>query len=126
MHKCLIFLPVLLVIITFTLPAEDREKRIDFAELQRLITEQSQEYILVDVRTKSEYESGYIPTAINIPHSTIAENLPTEDRCALIILYCQSGRRSGMAKETLESLGFENVFNFGGINDWKGKLENPK
>jgi rhodanese-related sulfurtransferase len=78
---------------------------------------------LVDVRTEEEYNSGAIPSAINIPFDVIAGNLPTEDRSARIIVYCRSGNRSGIATDTLEDLGFTNVLDFGGVNNWKGELE---
>jgi len=78
---------------------------------------------LVDVRTEEEFNSGAIPSAINIPFDVIADNLPTEDRTARIIVYCRSGNRSGIASDTLEDLGFTNVLDFGGVNNWRGELE---
>ena len=78
---------------------------------------------LVDVRTEEEYNSGAIPSAINIPFDVIADNLPTEDRSARIIVYCRSGNRSGIASDTLEDLGFTNILDFGGVSNWKGELE---
>jgi phage shock protein E len=93
-------------------------------DLEKLI-EEGKDYLLIDVRTEEEYNSGFIPTAINIPYDVIAENLPTEDKSALIILYCRSGRRSGIAKETLEGLGFTNVINFGAVENWKKELDYP-
>lgn len=93
--------------------------------LAELIESGDTDYILVDVRTPEEYASGYIPTAINIPLSEIGENPPTDDRDALIILYCRSGNRSGQAESILEGLGYTNVHNFGGIIDWSGKTVEP-
>ena len=98
----------------------------DPATLKKLIAEQREEYVLVDVRTKDEYESGFIPTAINIPYDTIANNLPTEDRSALIVVYCRSGRRSAIAQSALKELGYDNVVDFGGIDRWNWELEIPK
>lgn len=101
------------------------------AEIEPLSSERLAEIIaandpntyLVDVRTEEEYNSGAIPSAINIPFDAIADNLPTEDRTARIIVYCRSGNRSGVASDTLEDLGFTNVLDFGGVNNWKGGLE---
>lgn len=93
--------------------------------LADLIESADTDYILVDVRTPAEYAEGYIPTAINIPLSEIGENPPTEDRDALIILYCRTGNRSGQAEKILEGLGYTNVHNFGGIIDWSGKTVKP-
>ena len=91
-------------------------------ELEELINNSSEEYILIDVRTAEEYADGYIPTALNIPYDVIGDNLPTDNKDAKIIVYCRSGRRSGIAKETLDSLGYSNVINFGGVSDWEGEL----
>jgi rhodanese-related sulfurtransferase len=93
--------------------------------LRGLIEEQSEPYVLVDVRTPMEYASGYIPTAINIPHTQIGGQPPTEDKDALIILYCRSGSRSSYAERVLESQGYSNVTNFGGILQWQGPVEKP-
>ena len=92
--------------------------------LSRLITEKSQPYILVDVRTPPEYSSGHIPTAVNIPVSIIASKHPTEDRSALIIVYCASGRRSAAAKSILNNLGFTQVVDYGAISRWPWGLVN--
>ena len=101
------------------------------AEIEPLSAERLSEIIaaddpntyLVDVRTEEEYNSGAIPEAINIPFDLIADNLPTEDRSARIIVYCRSGNRSGIASDALEGVGFTNVLDFGGVNNWKGELE---
>jgi len=90
--------------------------------LSRLIREEPEPYILVDVRTREEYASGHISSAVNIPLAVIDSTLPTDDRSALIIVYCASGRRSAAAKKTLDDLGFTRVVDFGGISRWKGKL----
>ena len=91
--------------------------------LAEIITAGDENTYLVDVRTEEEYNSGAIPSAINIPFDVIADNLPTEDHSARIVVYCRSGNRSGIASDTLEGLGFTNVLHFGGVNNWKGELE---
>jgi rhodanese-related sulfurtransferase len=87
-------------------------------KLVELVEKKSEPFILVDVRTPEEYASGHIPGAINIPHDVIGSQLPTQDRDALIILYCRSGNRSGIAKKTLEAAGFKKVVNFGAVSRW--------
>lgn len=72
-------------------------------------------YIILDVRTKDEYETGHIAEAINIPHLEIDENIDL-DKEKVILVYCQSGGRSKLAKESLENLGYT-VYDLGGIND---------
>ena len=81
-----------------------------------------EQVFLVDTRSQAEYERGYIPGAQHIRHAAIADNLPTDNKDDLIILYCEKGVRSGQAFRTLTSLGYTNVVNFGGINRWKGEI----
>lgn len=77
---------------------------------------QTQSAIWIDVRTVQEYEAGHLPTAVNIPFDVIADNISavTTDKNAPIHLYCKSGRRAGVALETLSALGYTNVTNEGG------------
>ena len=86
--------------------------------------EESEGYILLDVRTKEEYESGYIPGAINIPLSDINENVVSSlpDKSQIILVYCRSGNRSRQASDKLSRLGYTNIIEIGGINSWKGEI----
>ena len=81
--------------------------------------------IIVDVRTKEEYDSGHIPKSLLIPYDEIeakaASLLP--DKNAAIIVYCRSGRRSEIAAKSLVKLGYTNVADMGAISDWKYGLE---
>ena len=78
-------------------------------------------YTILDVRTKEEFDSKHIEGAILIPDyeiNTRAEDILT-DKNALILVYCRTGRRSKNAANNLAKLGYTNVKEFGGINDWK-------
>ena len=81
-------------------------------------------YILLDVRTAQEYASGHIPGAVNLPNETITseaiQQLPDKEQ--LILVYCRSGNRSKQASEKLVNLGYTNIVEFGGINDWSGEV----
>jgi rhodanese-related sulfurtransferase len=90
-----------------------------------LIETESEPYVLVDVRTPQEFATGHIPTAVNIPHISIAEQPPTDDKDALIILYCRSGSRSTVAEQALRKAGYKRIVNFGGILDWTGPTVKP-
>lgn len=83
------------------------------------------DYIILDVRRPDEFASGHIPNAINIPNESIGTNeideLPDKDK--LILVYCRSGNRSKQASEKLVKLGYTNIVEFGGINDWEGEIE---
>ena len=85
--------------------------------------EQGKDFFLIDVRTPEEYAGGHIPSALLLPYDTISTtSVPTAEKNALIILYCRSGARAGTAMRTLESLGYTNVHNFGGVAKWEGPL----
>ena len=73
----------------------------------------------IDVRTADEFNAGHVDGAVNIPYGDISERIAevTENRDELIYLYCRSGRRSGIAKDTLDQAGFSNVVNLGGFED---------
>lgn len=75
---------------------------------------------VVDVRTKAEYDEGHIKGAVLVPNETIVNNAPSElpDKQAVLLVYCRSGRRSHDAANKLLALGYENVYDFGGIIDW--------
>lgn len=77
-------------------------------------------YVIIDARTKSEFEEGHIEGAILIPEYEITERAETEisDKDTLILVYCRSGRRSKIAADALVNLGYTNVKEFGGIIDW--------
>ena len=81
-------------------------------------------YIILDVRTEQEYASGHISGAVNLPNETIAseaiQQLP--DKKQLILVYCRSGNRSKQAAAKLVNLGYTNVVEFGGIQDWNGEI----
>ena len=87
------------------------------------IMENETEYIILDVRTPSEFTDKHIPGAINVPNETIGTaqipELPDKDQ--LILVYCRSGNRSKQASEKLVALGYTNIVEFGGINDWPGE-----
>ncbi len=75
------------------------------------------------VRTVEEFNAGHIEGAAHIPFEEIAARISevTTDKNATIHLYCRSGRRSGIAQETLKNLGFKNAVNEGGYEDLLNK-----
>ena len=82
-------------------------------------------YILLDTRTREEYDQSHIPGALLIPHTEIAqraeEALPDKDQ--VILVYCRSGNRSKQASEVLAELGYTHVKEFGGIHTWPYEVE---
>lgn len=86
---------------------------------------ESQDVIIVDVRTQEEYNEGYIPNAILIPNeSIVGEPEALMDKDATILVYCRSGNRSAQAAKKLVDLGYTNVYDFGGIIDWPYEIVN--
>ena len=87
------------------------------------IMESESDYIILDVRTTGEFADKHIPDAINIPNETIGtEEIPElPDKDQLILVYCRSGNRSKQASDKLVGLGYTNIVEFGGINDWPGE-----
>lgn len=79
------------------------------------------DYLILDVREADEYQSGHIPGAVLFPVGSIdassAEQIiPSKD--TLLLIYCRSGNRSKTAASALADLGYTQVYEFGGINDW--------
>ncbi len=83
------------------------------------------DYVILDVRTQEEFDEGHIPGAILIPDYEIKEKAETAlpDKNQLILVYCRSGRRSKLAAEQLEILGYTRIREFGGIIDWPYTIE---
>ena len=90
------------------------------AEEAKKIMDSEEGCIILDVRSREEYDQGHIPGAILIPNTEIeakaADLLP--DKGQLILVYCRSGRRSKLAAQSLADLGYTNIREFGGILDW--------
>ena len=80
--------------------------------------------VIVDVRTKAEYEGGHIPGAVLIPNESITDKKPEllPDMNQVILVYCRSGNRSKQAAQKLANMGYKKVYEFGGINTWNGKI----
>lgn len=72
--------------------------------LEQVLSENN--YVIVDVRTKDEYDSGHIVGAINIPYDEIDDSVSL-DKDKTIMVYCRSGQRSSVAYNTLKDLGYE-------------------
>ena len=91
--------------------------------LKKILDEKDKNYLLIDVRTPSEYKEGHIPSALLIPYDEIEKHTEEISKEKVIILYCHSGRRSGIALSKLKNLGYEKLINFGGITNWPYPLE---
>ena len=129
MKKILPFFIAVLLLMGCAAPAEQEisYRQITMDEAVAMMKEESN-YIILDVRTVSEFDEKHIPGAINIPNEAIGTDaipdLPDKDQ--LILVYCRSGNRSKQASEKLVKLGYTNIVEFGGIIDWPGETETNK
>jgi rhodanese-related sulfurtransferase len=78
--------------------------------------------LLLDVRTEEEFAAGHIPGAVLLPYDELAAKFREADKGRPIVVYCRSGRRSAIARETLLGMGYTNVSDFGAYTKWTGKL----
>ena len=124
MRKLIPFFLSLLLLAGCAAPAESEAsyRQIGMDEAIAMMEEEN-DYIILDVRTPEEFAEKHIPDAINIPNKTIGtEEIPElPDKEQLILVYCRSGNRSKQASEKLVRLGYTNIVEFGGINDWPGE-----
>lgn len=122
-----IFLAVLLLAGCTATTGTERDatyRQITMSEAVEMMASEDN-YIILDVRRPDEFAAGHIPNAINIPNESIGTNEINElpDKNQLILVYCRSGNRSKQASEKLVRLGYTNIVEFGGINDWEGETE---
>ena len=77
---------------------------------------------IIDVRTVGEFQAGHIDGALNIPVDQIEQGVAGIKGIkpdSKILLYCRSGRRSGIAEQTLRQLGYRQVENHGSLDDMR-------
>ena len=77
----------------------------------------------IDVRTPEEYSQGHIKGAPNIPWQEFLERVHeiVPDKNTAVHLYCRSGRRSGIAQQAMQEMGYTKVTNQGGFEDIKAR-----
>jgi phage shock protein E len=70
---------------------------------------------VIDVRSEAEFSTGHLQGALNMPlpqiEELIAKQVPDKDQ--VLLVHCQSGARSEMAKNRLNALGYRRVYNLG-------------
>jgi len=91
--------------------------KVDYAELIK------QGAIILDVRSKGEYQGGHIKGSINISVDSLSNNLNKLKKDNPIITCCASGMRSASAKSILKSNGFTEVHNGGSWTSLQNKVK---
>ena len=108
--------------------ADDRKEQAKYrritADEAQVLMEREQDYLILDVRSPEEFAKGHIPNAINIPMDSIGESPPQElpDRNQMIFVYCVKGIRSMNVANRLAHMGYKNIIEMGGIQDWHGEI----
>ena len=87
--------------------------------------DQEEGIILLDVRTEEEFDEKHITGAIRLQLDFVEEEVEEviKDKETVVFVYCRSGRRSKEATKIMVELGYENVYDLGGINDWNYETE---
>ena len=83
--------------------------------------------VLLDVRTPEEHKSGYLKGAVLLPLAELESKISSKvsGKNTPIYIYCRSGRRAGIAVETLKAMGYTDLHNLGGLKDAQKKLNIP-
>jgi len=105
-------------------PAPRAPIRISFTQAQSLIY-QTENIIIIDVRTPAEFDGGHIENAISLPLNDMQNTIidAVSDKNQTILIYCQSGNRSQVAMDILYDLGYTVVYELeGGILAWLGNI----
>jgi len=79
------------------------------------------DFVILDVRTPKEFNSGHIENAANIDYKSkdFKEKVDKLDKDKTYALYCGSGRRAAASSDIMGELGFKHIYDFGGIKEWK-------
>jgi len=97
-------------------------QNISVAEAKALIDRNavSADFIILDVRTPSEYAQGHIPGAVNLDYyASFEASLSAFDKTKTYLVYCRTGNRSASAARLMLDNGFAAIYNMqGGINAW--------
>ena len=111
-----IILVVLAVIVGFVLYQRYSSVRVSGSDARSMVAGGA---MLVDVRSPEEFAGGHIEGAKSIPIQELSRRMyELGDKDGEIVVYCQSGGRSAMAKRLLESNGFTKVHDMGGMGRW--------
>jgi len=109
--------PTILLVLVAALAAFFILKRVSFVSAEAAQKLLRQGAIVIDVRSRQEFQEGCLPGAINIPLGELGDGLPrrVKDKNQPVLLHCLSGGRSGMARGQLKRMGYVNVFNLGSL-----------
>jgi phage shock protein E len=88
--------------------------------LVQMQADKGSQVFVLDVRTPKEFAEGHVPGAVNIPYDQVAAHLGVIPKDDEIVLYCHSGRRAGLAAETLAANGYRKLAHLeGDMTGWQ-------
>jgi rhodanese-related sulfurtransferase len=97
---------------------QDAKSRIKEAPVPQLKTwmDSGEKLLLIDVREDSEWQAGHASSAVHISRGTLESGIEkaAPDKAERVVLYCRSGSRSALAADTLQKMGYTNVFSLAG------------
>lgn len=104
----------LIVLCAVSLFALTRASFVSAGEARRLLKDGA---LVIDVRTAGEFQAGHLPQALNVPLSDLNDQvaLRAPDKSRPILVHCQAGGRSAIAKRQLKAMGYANVHNLGSL-----------
>lgn len=115
MKKVLLIILVLTIVVGCSTKTNETKEEKQTSDIDYKEVLKDDNYLIIDVRTKEEYNESHIKGAINIPYDEINEysDIPMDKA---ILVYCKSGTRSAKAYETLTNLNY-NVFDLGAFDN---------
>jgi len=94
----------------------------DFQDKMKNAQKAGQNFVLLDIRTKEEFDAGHLKGAKNIDYyqtQNFVNELSKMDKNLPYYIYCRSGHRSGETVKIMRNLGFKKIYNLAfGINSW--------
>jgi len=103
--------------------AKTRIREISVAEVRRDL-DQSADFVLIDTREESEWAAGHAAGATQLGKGIIERDIEkvVPDTGRKIVLYCGGGYRSALSADTLQKMGYRNVYSLaGGWRSWKAE-----
>ncbi|AUN10089.1 sulfurtransferase [Clostridium botulinum] len=93
-------------------------------EAKKMLDER-EDITILDVRGENEYREGHIKGSKSIPLEFLETNVEDEvpDKNSTIFIYCKSGKKAKVGYGYLKELGYDNVYDMGGIMDWPYEIE---
>ena len=125
-HKNILIVAFLILITPLYVCASSDKgnvKKIDSTQAHKLIEDNAKnpDFVILDVRTPGEYNSGHINNAMNVDYKS--DNFKDEvnklDKNKTYAVYCHSGGRAAASADIMEQLGFKNIYEIGGVKQWQ-------